>query len=76
MELTYDSELDVAYIRFKTKWGRVKTVMMSDELNVDLAADGSVYGIELLNAKAQLGLNGKKTPQAKVRSKSVALQRR
>lgn len=27
---------------------------MSDELNVDIAADGTVYGIELLNANQQL----------------------
>jgi uncharacterized protein YuzE len=33
----------------------VRTVQVSDELNVDLAADGSIYGIELLNANAQLG---------------------
>ena len=26
---------------------------MSDEINVDLAPDGTVYGIELLNANAQ-----------------------
>ena len=28
---------------------------LCDELNVDLAADGTIYGIELLNANAQLG---------------------
>ena len=27
---------------------------MSDELNVDLAPDGTIYGIELLNANEQL----------------------
>jgi uncharacterized protein YuzE len=27
---------------------------VSDELNVDLAPDGTVYGIELLNANEQL----------------------
>ncbi len=30
------------------------TVRVSDELNVDMAADGSIYGIELLNANEQL----------------------
>jgi hypothetical protein len=29
-------------------------VQVSDELNIDLAADGRIYGIELLNANAQL----------------------
>lgn len=32
----------------------VETLRISDELNVDLAPDGKVYGIELLNAKVQL----------------------
>ena len=27
---------------------------MSDELNIDLAPDGKIYGIELLNADEQL----------------------
>jgi uncharacterized protein YuzE len=29
-------------------------VRVSEELNVDLAADGTIYGIELLNANEQL----------------------
>jgi uncharacterized protein YuzE len=33
---------------------QVETIRVSDELNVDLAPDGTVYGIELLNANAQL----------------------
>ena len=32
----------------------IETVRVSDELNVDIAPDGSVYGIELLNANEQL----------------------
>ena len=32
----------------------VETIRVSDELNVDIAPDGSVYGIELLNANEQL----------------------
>ena len=38
----------------RPKRGKVRTVQVSDELNVDLAADGSIYGIELLNANEQL----------------------
>lgn len=55
MELTYDPEVKVAYLRLKRKRGKVRTVCVSDELNIDLAADGSVYGIELLNANEQMG---------------------
>src|SRR5687768_11142523 len=45
---------NIAYIQLRPKRGKVRTVQVSDELNVDLSADGSVYGIELLNANAQL----------------------
>ena len=30
-------------------------MVISDELNIDIGADGKIYGIELLNANAQLG---------------------
>ena len=33
---------------------RGDTIRISDEMNIDIAQDGSVYGIELLNANAQL----------------------
>ena len=33
---------------------QVETVRVSDELNVDMAPDGTIYGIELLNANRQL----------------------
>lgn len=54
MRLTYDPRHNVAYIRLHEKAGQVETVRVSDELNVDLAPDGTVYGIELLNANEQL----------------------
>ena len=63
MKLTYDPQYNVAYIQLRRKSGRVRTVQVSDELNVDLAADGTIYGIELLNANAQLA-----------RGKSVVLE--
>jgi uncharacterized protein YuzE len=55
MHLTYDPKYNIAYIRFRTKRAKVTTVAVSDELNVDVGADGRVYGIELLNANQQLG---------------------
>lgn len=56
MKLTYDPELNIAYLRFKTKRGKVRTICVSDELNVDIAPDGSIYGLELFNANQQLGI--------------------
>lgn len=55
MHLTYDPDANVAYIRLRRKRAKVTTVVVSDELNVDLGPDGRVYGIELLNANEQLG---------------------
>ena len=54
MKLTYDPRHNIAYIRLGRKSADVQTVRVSDELNVDLAPDGTVYGIELLNANTQL----------------------
>jgi uncharacterized protein YuzE len=54
MKLTYDPRYNIAYIRFKEKRAQVESIKLSDELVVDIAPDGTVYGIELLNANEQL----------------------
>lgn len=54
MKLTYDPKYNIAYICLKEKSAQVQTIHISDELNVDLAPDGTIFGIELLNANAQL----------------------
>jgi uncharacterized protein YuzE len=54
MKLTYDPRYNVAYIRFHEKREDVESLRISDELVVDIAPDGTVYGIELLNANEQL----------------------
>ena len=54
MKLTYDPRYNIAYLRLKEKTGMVETLRVSDQLNVDLAPDGSIYGLELLNANEQL----------------------
>lgn len=43
-----------SYIRFQEKRADVESLRISDELVVDVAPDGTVYGIELLNANEQL----------------------
>jgi uncharacterized protein YuzE len=60
VKLTYDPRQNVAYIRFREKGANVETVRVGDALNVDIAPDGTVYGLELLNANEQLqaGDNG------------------
>ena len=54
MRLTYDPKYNVAYIYLQDKTAQVETIRLSDEVNVDMAPDGTVYGIELLNANRQL----------------------
>ncbi len=54
MRLTYDPECNVAYVRLQEKTAQVTTIKISDEMNVDFGADGTVFGIELLNANEQL----------------------
>jgi uncharacterized protein YuzE len=58
MKLSYHPQHNIAYITLKEKRAEVETIRVSDELNVDMAPDGTIYGIELLNANAQLGGNG------------------
>ena len=54
MRFTYDPRYNIAYIRFQEKWAEVEAVRISDEMVVDMAPDGTIYGIELLNANEQL----------------------
>ncbi|MBI2928294.1 MAG: DUF2283 domain-containing protein [Verrucomicrobia bacterium] len=54
MKLTCDPRYNIAYIRLLEKKAQVETLQIGDELNIDIAPDGRVYGIELLNANEQL----------------------
>ena len=54
MRFTYDPRYNIAYIRLQEKQVEVETVRISEELVVDMAPDGTIYGIELLNANEQM----------------------
>jgi uncharacterized protein YuzE len=54
MKLTYDPRYNIAYLRLREKADDVETLHISESLNVDIGPDGTVYGIELLNANEQL----------------------
>jgi uncharacterized protein YuzE len=54
MKLTYDRDKNIAYLRLQPKVVEVDTIRISDEMNIDIAPDGSVCGIELLNVNEQL----------------------
>jgi uncharacterized protein YuzE len=55
MKLTLDRAHNIAYLRLRPRGAQAETVRVSDEMNVDLAPDGSVYGIEFLNANVYFG---------------------
>ena len=54
MKFSYDLRYDIAYIRFMDKPQQVESIKVSEELVMDVAPDGTVSGIELLNANEQL----------------------
>lgn len=54
MKFTYDPRYNIAYLRFLENRVEVETIRISDELNIDMTPDGTIYGIELLNANEQL----------------------
>jgi uncharacterized protein YuzE len=57
MQITYDKKTDCKYIAFqKRKRGIVaRTEQLADWLMVDYAKDGSVYGVEILDASTHPG---------------------
>jgi uncharacterized protein YuzE len=54
MQVEYDIKYNIGYIKFKEKPENVTSLKISEDLVVDMASDGSIYGIELLNLKDQL----------------------
>ncbi|MDX2074180.1 MAG: DUF2283 domain-containing protein [Alphaproteobacteria bacterium] len=58
MDIRHDPENNIAYIRFMPKMTGVETIELSGDVNIDLAPNGALYGIELLNANEQLKADG------------------
>jgi len=54
LRLTYEPRFNIAYILFRQESTEVQSVKFSDELIVDMTPDGTIRGIELLNANEQL----------------------
>lgn len=59
MKITYDPKHNIAYIRLHEKTTQVETLHVSEDVNMDMAPDGTIYGIELLNANEQLAKEDK-----------------
>lgn len=54
MKLSYDPRHNIAYIALREDVPEVESVQVGEDLTVDVAPDGTVVGIEFLNANAQL----------------------
>ncbi len=54
MKISYDSKVDAAYIRLKEGKFQVTTQRLTDEIAINYAPDGSVIGIEIINASKYL----------------------
>ena len=54
MKITYDPKVDAAYIRLKAGKFQVTTQRLTEDVAVNYAPDGSVAGIEVLDASKYL----------------------
>lgn len=54
MKLTYGPTHNIAYLQLREPSGQVETLHNSDELNIDLDPDGTILGIEFVNANHQI----------------------
>lgn len=50
MKISYDPRVDAAYIRLKEGKFEVTTQRLTEDIAINYAADGSVVGIEILDA--------------------------
>ena len=54
MKITFDARYNIAYLQLREKKEQVDSIKVSEELVIDMAKDGTIYGIEMLNAREQL----------------------
>ncbi len=54
MKLSYDKEVDAAYIRLEEGVFEVTTHQLSEDVAVNFAPDGRVVGMEILSASKHL----------------------
>ncbi|MPZ71282.1 MAG: DUF2283 domain-containing protein [Actinobacteria bacterium] len=74
MKITYDSEADALYILLR-KGDAASSEDIEEGVTVDFDADGHVLGLEMLDARDRLGVDGlsKITFEDLVQQKSAAL---
>ena len=55
VKITYDPEADVFYIKTSENLKPVEAIPVNEDVLVDVSEDGKIVGIEILNAKKNLG---------------------
>lgn len=71
MKITYDPEVDAAYISFKIGLTQVTTIHLNEDIAIDLGPGEEVVGIEVLAASEHLGFS-KERPQVRLENLSAA----
>jgi uncharacterized protein YuzE len=54
MRISVNRKLNVAYVHLQDRPDTVETKQLSEDLLMDVGPDGTIYGLELLNAREQL----------------------
>jgi uncharacterized protein YuzE len=54
MEITYDEVADALYIQFQPTQEVKETIKLRDGILIDIAPDGRLFGIEILEVKERL----------------------
>jgi uncharacterized protein YuzE len=57
MKITYDKKADAAYIKLNDKMAYEVSKKVTDNVMVDYAEDGTVVGIEVLDASTNMPLS-------------------
>lgn len=56
MKISYDPDVDAAYISFKRGRTQVTTVRLTEDIAVDFGPREEIVGIEILDASKHLGM--------------------
>jgi uncharacterized protein YuzE len=54
MNISYDQRYNIAYLRLAEKKKNVNSIKIGEEIIIDIGKDGTLYGLEFLNANKQL----------------------
>ena len=65
MKISYDPQVDAAYLSFKRGRTQVTTVRLTEDIAVDFGPREEIVGIEILDASKHLGIE-RKHPEIQV----------